>query len=261
MASIRAGRALRVPNVVEEIRQIISKFNPADPAASVPELLKLRKSAEWIKDDSWMAEKKAEVDRSSRPVWDCISKRRPTGVTPGQRAIKFEAINRSNIPVALQEVTFPHLGRQTDRCSASAERIVTKDLSGQVPDDAPYSQPYWLRKPPEIGTFTVDDQKLIGLPENPPAFPIEIVLQVGGQNLRFMLDTKYRTVDPVAGEVRDDRSDFAAVFANFANPVFVFGDNKPKAIAVRLPLRPVPSKENFDWKHRKVGRSNRRLSR
>ena len=69
------------------------------------------------------------------------------------------------------------------------------------PTNVPYSQPYWLRKPPEIGTFTVDDQKLIGLPENPPAFPIEVVLQIGEQNLQFMLDTKYRTVDPVAGEV------------------------------------------------------------
>ena len=80
----------------------------------------------------------------------------------------------------------------------------------------------------------MDDQKLIGLPENPPAFPIEVVVQIGEQNLRFMLDTKYRTVDPVAGEVRDDLVVAPPVFANLPNPVFVFGDNKPKTVAVRL---------------------------
>ena len=78
------------------------------------------------------------------------------------------------------------------------------------PDDAPYSQPYWLRKPGTLGTFAVDDQKLIGLPENPPALPVEIVLQVNGQELRYIVDTKYRTVDPVAGEVRRSGSDCAS---------------------------------------------------
>jgi len=43
--------------------------------------------------------------------------------------------------------------------------------------NTPYSQPYWLRQPGTLGTFAVDDQKLIGLPENPPHLPMEITLQ------------------------------------------------------------------------------------
>src|SRR5215475_5301485 len=53
----------RVPNsesLATQIRQIISKFNPADPAASVPELLKLRQALSAIRDESWIAEKRAE---------------------------------------------------------------------------------------------------------------------------------------------------------------------------------------------------------
>jgi len=38
----------------------------------------------------------------------------------------------------------------------------------------------------------VDDQTLVGLPENPPDLPVEIVLQVNGQELRYIVDTKYR---------------------------------------------------------------------
>src|SRR5215467_1986256 len=56
----------RVPNsepVAAEIRQIISKFNPADPAASVPDLLKLRQAMSQIQDDFWIAGKKAELDK------------------------------------------------------------------------------------------------------------------------------------------------------------------------------------------------------
>src|SRR4029077_17489539 len=125
--------------------------------------------------------------------------------TPGRTAaIKLEAINRSNVPVTLQEARFPNTG-DSNKIDAAlpSNDLITKDLSCKIPDDAPYSQPYWLRKPRALGTFAVDDQKLIGLPENPPALPVEIILQVNGQELRYLVDTRYRTVDPVAGEVRN----------------------------------------------------------
>src|SRR5262249_28315772 len=54
----------RVPNsepVAAEIRQIISKFNPADPAGSVRDLLKLRQAMSEIQDESWIPGKKAEL--------------------------------------------------------------------------------------------------------------------------------------------------------------------------------------------------------
>ncbi len=199
----------RVPNsesIAAEIGQIISKFNPTDPAASVPDLLKLRQAMSRIQDDSWIPEKKAELDKI---IAACLGLHVEASTatetfTPGQTAtIKLEAINRSNVPVTLQEVRCPNTGDSMKIDAAlPANELVTKDLSCKIPDNTPYSQPYWLRKPGTLGTFAVDDQKLIGLPENPPALPVEIVLQVNGQELRYIVDTKYRTVDPVAGEVR-----------------------------------------------------------
>src|SRR4029077_1195894 len=197
----------RVPNsesVATEIREITSKFNPADPAASVPDLLKLRQAMNGIQDESWPEEKKAQVDTI---IAACLGLHVEASTatetyTPGQSAaIKLEAINRSNIPVILQEVRFPH-SDESNKIDAtlSSNELVTKDLSSKIPDDASYSQPYWLRKPASLGTFAVDDQKLIGLAENPPALPVEIVLQINGQELRYIVDTKYRSADAVAGE-------------------------------------------------------------
>src|SRR5437899_6605214 len=106
----------RIPNsesVAAEIRQIISKFNPADPNASVPELLNLRKAMSGIQDVSWIAEKKADLDKI---VAACLGLHVEASTatetfTPGQTAaIKVEAINRSNVPVTLQEVRFPNTG-------------------------------------------------------------------------------------------------------------------------------------------------------
>jgi LmbE family N-acetylglucosaminyl deacetylase len=232
------SRVANSESVAAQIHQIISKFNPADPAASVPELLKLRQAMSAFQDDSWIAEKKADLDKI---ITACLglhveASTETEAFVPGQNApIKLEAINRSNIPVTLQEVRFPNTGdsNKVDAALPSNE-LVAKDLSCRIPDDAPYSQPYWLRKPPALGTFTVDDQKLIGLPENPPPVPVEIVLQVDGQELRYLVETKYRTVDPVAGEIRGPIVISPPAFVNVANNVFVFPTNEPKSVSVRV---------------------------
>ncbi len=231
----------RVPNsesVATEIRQILSKFNPADPAASVPELLKLQKTLSGIQDEFWIAEKKADVDKI---IAACLGLHVETSTTtetftPGQTAaIKLEAINRSNVPVTLQEVRFPNTGDST-RIDAPlpSNELVTKDLSSRIPDNAPYSQPYWLRKPRTLGTFTVDDQKLIGLPENPPALPVEIILQVSGQELRYIVDTTYRASDAIIGQPLRPLVIAPPVFVNVLDNVFIFPTNQPKPVSVRV---------------------------
>jgi LmbE family N-acetylglucosaminyl deacetylase len=232
------SRVANSESVAAEIRQIISKFNPVDPAASVPELLKLRQAMSGIQDESWIAEKKAQLDKI---IAACLglhveASTATEAFVPGQNApIKLEAINRSNVPVTLQEVRFPNTGdsNKVDAALPSNE-LVTKDLSCRIPDDAPYSQPYWLSKPPALGTFTVDDQKLIGLPENPPLLPVEIDLQVDGQQLRYLVDTKYRTVDPVAGEIRGPIVISPPAFVNVVNNVFVFPTSQPKSVSMRV---------------------------
>src|SRR5206468_4592646 len=65
------------------------------------------------------------------------------------------------------------------RVNQPAHRNATEIL----PANTPLSQPYWLRKEGTAGLFRVDDPSLIGRPENPPAFPIEYVFDVGGQTL------------------------------------------------------------------------------
>ncbi|MFL6554305.1 MAG: PIG-L family deacetylase [Chthoniobacterales bacterium] len=240
------SRVANSESVAAQISQIISKFNPADPAASVPDLLKLRQTMSGIQDESWIAEKKPQLDKI---IAACLGLHVEASAatetfTPGQTAtIKIEAINRSNIPVTLQEARFPNTGdsKKIDAALPSNE-LVTKDLSCKIPDDAPYSQPYWLRKPRALGTFTVDDQKLIGLPENPPALPVEVVLQVSGQELRYIIDTKYRTGDTIPGEVPRPIVIAPPVFANVANNVLVFGTNESKTVSVQVTAATGPVK-------------------
>jgi LmbE family N-acetylglucosaminyl deacetylase len=231
----------RVPKseaIAEKVKQVVAAFVPADPAASVPKLMELRKALTQFSDKDWGAQKRAEVDSI---IAACLglnieSSTTIAAVSAAQPLpIKFEAINRSKVPVQLLEVRTPVTGEtlQLD-LPLPTDQFVAKDLTPTLPKDVTRSQPYWLRKPATLGTFAVDDQTLIGLPENPPPFPLEVALRIGDQDLRYSVDTKYRTVDPIIGEVRQELVIAPPVFANLSNPVFVFGDDKSKSVQVRV---------------------------
>src|SRR5882724_4566142 len=224
---------------------IISSFAPADPAASVPKLLEVRKELvrKLSKDPapeekSWVIQKSGEIDTL---IAACLglhieSSTTTAVISPGQTLpIKLDAINRSKVPVQLLEIRAPVSGEQLRLdVPLPQDQFITKDLSPTLPKTVESTQPYWLRKPPALGTYTVDDQKLIGLPENPPPFPVEVTLRIGDQELHYLVDTKYRTVDPVIGEVRQNLAIAPPVFANLQNSVFVFGDDKSKTVQVRV---------------------------
>ena len=231
----------RVPNsatIAEKVKNLIATYSPADPSASVPKLLELRKELAKDEKNDWFATKIGEVDRV---IAACLalhieSSTTSAVVSPGQSLpIKFEAINRSNVPVQLLEVRTPASGEPLRLdVPLPQDQFVTKDLSPTLPKDIASTQPYWLRKPPALGTYVVDDQKLIGLPENPPPFPIEVTLRVADQELHYLAGTKFRTVDRVIGEVHENLVIAPPVFANLENSVFVFGDEKAKTVQVRV---------------------------
>jgi hypothetical protein len=245
----------RVPKsevVAGRVKQLIAGYVPADPAASVLKLLELRKAlTEKIPPapskatdatasvlPNWYEAKRAEVDSIIAACLGLSIESSATVATVSAAQplpLKFEAINRSKVPVQLLNVRTPFSGETFPLdLSLPTDQFVAKDLAPNLPKDITWSQPYWLRQPATLGTFAVDDQRLIGLPENPPPFPVEVSLRVGDQELRYRVDTKYRTVDPVIGEVRQEIVIAPPVFANLSNPVFVFGDDKSKSVQVHV---------------------------
>jgi LmbE family N-acetylglucosaminyl deacetylase len=231
----------RVPGgaaIAAKVSEVITAFRPVDPAASVPGLLQVRQSLAALPAGPWVAEKRNQVDQV---IAACLglhaeSVTSKPAASPGQNlSVQVEAINPSNIEVKLLSLAFPASG-ETIAVDAplAANQLFKKSFTPMLPEGMPYSQPYWLRRPGTTGTFDVTDQLLIGLPENPPAFPVAMKFDIRGQEFQFTVDTQHRSVDPVQGEVHQALAIAPPVFANFAHPVFVFGDEKPKSIQVRV---------------------------
>ena len=168
---------------------VMAKFNQQDPAASVPELLKIKKRlAGLAMDDSVVSEKRQLLDRI---IQECLGLTVETTV-PQAEVVPGETLNlhlsatvqSDVVPVRWIASRYPSInGKFAVNAKLSANETISRDSAETLPANTPVSQPYWLRESRSAGMFRVNDPSLIGRPENPPVFPVEQVFEVGGQTL------------------------------------------------------------------------------
>jgi LmbE family N-acetylglucosaminyl deacetylase len=165
----------------------IARFNPRDPAASVPALLVIRRHLSALPGDPVVSDKRQQLDHI---IQACLGLEVETlvnqsEVVPGETLkLRHTAVVRARVPVRWTAVRYPSLGRAVTKVlDLRANQSVVRDATQVLPASTSPSQPYWLSQEGTAGLFHVDDLSLIGRPENPPAFPIEYVFDVGGQTL------------------------------------------------------------------------------
>jgi LmbE family N-acetylglucosaminyl deacetylase len=180
----------RVPGAAE-IRRLtedaIAQFKPADPVASAPALLAIRSRLSMLPLDPVISDKRQQLDRIIEAVIGLEVETvvdQPEAVPGETLKMRHTAITRSNLPVRWTAVRYPNIQRQlVTALDLRPDQPLVRDDAQILPVSTPPSQPYWLRKPGTPGMFHVDDPSLIGRPENPAAFPLEYVFEIGGQTL------------------------------------------------------------------------------
>lgn len=209
-------------------------FRVDSPDLSIPGLITLYQAIAQMPENRWKQQKLQDI---SELIQQCAglymeaTTDQPT-VAPGQHfRIHAEIINRSHLPVTLMRIAFPG---DTLSLHQSLPGNVDQQFLREVvaPDTTPISQPYWLQKPHPIGYYEVEQQQLIGLPENPPAFKLTCVLDIAGQQFSYTLPVRYKYTDPVKGELYEPFVVTPSVTVNMENKVYVFTDTHPVQVRV-----------------------------
>jgi hypothetical protein len=132
-------------------------------------------------------------------------------------------------------VRYPSVQRAgTKVLDLRANRPVVRDAIQTLPASTPPTQPYWLRKEGTAGLFHVDDPSLIGRPENPPAFPIEYVFEVGRQTLVISGEPVAAATDPANATMRRRLDVIPPVSLRFASGVQLFAPDAARPVTVEL---------------------------
>lgn len=221
----------------ELLNKIYSGFNTTNPSASVAPLLEVRTLIKALPDSYWKDIKLQEIEdviKTCLGLWTEVIASDYSAV-PGQEIkANVELINRSSIPVEIKKISFS-VNKDSSFTSILKDNVpLAFSTQIKVPSGMHYSQPYWLVHRGSKGMFEVNDQQLIGKPENDPAIETTFDFVINGQSIRYTTPVVYKKADPAKGEQYRPLEIIPPLFVNLSERLLVFGDDSPKELEVRL---------------------------
>jgi LmbE family N-acetylglucosaminyl deacetylase len=191
---------------VDEAR---ASFKPGHPEELLKTLAETRPLLAGVKGP--LAEQKLkELDEAiadSAALWVDASADK-YAVTPGSSMkVNTSALARAAVRVVLTGLDVTTKGISIVGPSALASTVLTfnqasqHSYSVQIPQNEPYSQPYWLTEPKDGWLYTVPNPRQIGDPENPPVLEAHFRLKIGGVDLELTRAVQRRYLDHVYGEM------------------------------------------------------------
>jgi LmbE family N-acetylglucosaminyl deacetylase len=216
---------------------IIARFKPLEPAASVPALLALRARLETLDAGHLQDGKHRQLDRILQACLGLFAQTTvpQAEVVPGETLkLRHAAMVGTNVPVRWEAVVYPGGVREKIGTDLHANQPLVQDSEQTLPADTPLSQPYWLREEGTPGMYRVDDPKLIGQPENPPVFPVGFVFEVGGQELTVPVNPMQITADPAKGEIHRQLDAIPPVALAVGRDVELFEPGAARPVQVEI---------------------------
>ncbi|HXP85124.1 MAG TPA: PIG-L family deacetylase [Bryobacteraceae bacterium] len=233
------------------LKQSQDSFSPAHPEALLANLAKARSLIAAMRDP--LAEQKLkELDET---MLLC------TGVFLDAQAENFFVTPGSNLKVALSalsrlpaQVTLTGI-QLTGMDGAPTVKldpvVLVNNQPSQytttvhVPENQPYSQPYWLERPKDgDAMYTIPDQRQVGLPESPPVLEAHFRLRIAGAELEVVRPVQHRYVDRVMAELVRPLVVVPAVSVELSPEPSVFAQVMPRKIDV--PVRSNSGKASGD---------------
>ncbi len=224
--------------VYKILNEVEKEYNPENPSASLPKLLKAYSELNKLDDDYWVPVKKKEilkVIQSAAGIWiDATAN--DYSFAPGDSVrISTSIVNRSDFPFRLKNFSVSYNEKpQVINKELSYNGLFKYDVAVRLPDNVSYTQPYWLVHPHGMGTYEVNDQQLIGKPVNDPPLSADLTLTYAGTDITLSVPVQYHWTDPVHGEEYRPIEITPAVAVNLNDKVFLFADDGTKTINIKL---------------------------
>ncbi len=230
--------------VGEIVKQALDSFVPARPEALLPELAKARPLIAAIvaatKDP--LAERKLKELDETMALCSGLSLEAQSdkaAVSPGATLrVSFTAVQRLPDQAALTGISLSGIeGAPTVNLAPTIlanNQPSRYNASFTIPQNQPYTQPYWLAQPKDGPLYSVPDPREIGLPEDPPVLTAHFRVQIAGTELDLTRPVEYRYVDRVYGEQVRPFTVIPPVAVSLPEHAVVFGDAKPRKIEVAV---------------------------
>ena len=222
------------------IAECILKFDVQAPEKTVPALIQIYNTLNALPETDpsvryWKNQKLKETTQlilSCSGLWLEASASDYTGIPGNDVWINAQVISRNKTQVQLNKITFLSQTDTLPKLSLNTNELYTFKHKEKLSATLPYSTPYWLTEKHEPGRYKVNDQQLVGKPENSSATTVVFDLNIQGLNLKIQRDLVYKYTDPVKGEVYRPFEVLPPATVNISEKVVVFSDVLSKNIQI-----------------------------
>ena len=218
------------------LKSIETNFNFSNPSVHIPELLRAYNLIKNIKDDYWKSIKTEEIKyiiQACAGLYLEVSANTPTSAKNEPISLRIEALNRSNTSIDLVSYKMISLNNPVSKnISLSENQKINLEEGITIPNDVNYTSAYWLDKKGSLGTYTVEDQTLIGEPETPRAITVTFNLNIEGVLIPITKPVIYRYSKPDKGELYRPFEVIPPVSAKVKDKVIIFENDQQKEIEV-----------------------------
>lgn len=242
-------------NIGKLIAEANKKFEVETPESILPILLQAYKEIknENTQNNYWLNQKTKELQNiilNCAGVWSEAFAKNHSVVAGDSLEVTTNIIKRSNkTKVVVYQMQLIGEGRYHDDVMLPIPMILSDkpiaiDLKENVLQEnkgkflisklVPISQPYWLLEPEKKGMFTVDNQQVIGLPENMPRLKMLFSIKINDVPFSVMKPVLYKWTDEIDGEKYRRLEITPPATVNFAQSAYVVNNGKPEKIAVTV---------------------------
>ncbi len=159
-----------------------------------------------------------------------------TAIPGSTLRVNLTAIARSTSPVTLTAVKLT--GMDGAPALNLAPVVLMNNVPGnytlnvKIPEDQPYSQPYWLEQPKDGNLYSVKDQRNVGNAENKPVLEAQFTVKIAGADITLTRPVQNRYTDQVYGDLTRPLAIVPPVALDLTEHSLVFADTKPRKIEV-----------------------------
>ncbi|MDT3697091.1 MAG: PIG-L family deacetylase [Ignavibacterium sp.] len=225
----------------EEIQKLIDKaiaeFDDENPSAIISYLVPIYSKIKNLKDEYWKEVKLTEVKeliRSCAGIWIEGIGSDEYAAVGNQIKIQTSIVNRSSENFILRDISVNNETRKIENGILKKGEMFTSDFVIPIADDATITNPYWLVKEQRIGSFVVDDQRMIGLPESAAPFNCIFTVEMYGETIDFSVPLYKRITDPVDGELYTQVKIAPPAVINIEKDLYFFNGSSSKEIKVTI---------------------------
>jgi LmbE family N-acetylglucosaminyl deacetylase len=217
----------------------IRDFEPAHPEKSIPALAKARPLIAAMADPLAKI-KLAELDETIALCAGLFveAQAQQAQVTPGgPLSVTTTVLNRLTADVSLDGGRVEGIWNEPleiKPAKLAHDQSARLQFDRTVPPGQPFSQPYWLVKPPAGDVYQVDDQRLVGLADTPPVLQMRLRLTVDGAPIEVVRAVRHRYAEGSEGERVRSLVVAPAVAVDLPGAVAVFPASAARKVQVAL---------------------------